>query len=205
MIQTLIEYSDILTTAVVIFSIVPFLLFIKEKISERKYARLFKDLFKVILLHINFNDVCVVVKDEEGKIIFTTGKKHFRELGPIDTNNIESIEVSINNEIVVHGKSKNPIEIIEKFCMSQVDLPHSGFVKVLNNLYFFIAKKICYGEKYYYLYLYQIEPYIKMEEILEKLKSLKGLSYGVLKEDLIIFRGDEDLGLIKKELKIKCI
>lgn len=205
MIDFILKYSDIITAAIVAFSTIPFFLFLKEKINERKYAKLFKDLLKVIILHINFNDACVVVKDEKGKAVFTTGKKHFGKIETIEPNNIENIEINANNEIVIYGKGGNPIEIIEKFCMSQVDLPHSGFVRILENLYFFIAKKICYGDKYYYLYLYQIEPYIKMNEILEKLKNIKGISYGILNEELIIFRGDEDLGLIKKELKIRCI
>lgn len=179
-------------------------LFIREKIRERKYSKFLKDIFKACVCYVNSNDACVYVKDENNKIVFSTKKTHFDFIDKIDGRKIEYIQVDGNNRITVNGEIYSPIDVIEKFCFMQEDEPQTGFVKIEEKIYFFLSKKLCLDKKYFYLYVYQPEEYLDMDKIFDALKHMKRISYAIFEKELIIFRGDEEINVIKSKIKLKC-
>lgn len=179
-------------------------LFLRERLRFHKYKTLIKDLTKACFTYVNTNEASVIVKNIKGDIVFSTKKQLIQELDKIKNDRISSLEITLENEIKVNGVVSNTIEIIEKFCQYQNDSPQTGFVKVNDDLYFFLSKRLCFGKDNYYLYLYQKERLMDLEKIINAAKNIKGISFATYKTSLIIFRSDEDFKVLKDTIMVKC-
>lgn len=195
---------EILTISGFVLALLFAFLLTKDRLKLQKYKEILKGLFKASLTYINANDASVIVKDVKNKLVFSTRKIHFPEIENVNHEKIYTLEISPENEIKVKGGTFSPLDIIEKFCVYQSDNPQTGFVKIDEKLYFFLSKKICFKNDYYYLYLYQPENLLSLEKIFETLENVKGISFAKYKNELIIFRSDEDFKALKDTIKVKC-